>query len=129
MSPKIKLALLVHEGSAQTNLKAIRAAIEEGRINAEIVAVISDKEIPTPILEKTAPDYICLAGWSKIIPDEMIRRYENRILNLHPGLIPDSVSGKVLNPDNTEGLWNKGMYASKAIKNFLDQKATYAGSS
>ncbi len=120
---------MVHEGGSQTNLKAIRDIIDKGKLNAEISAVISDKENPMPILEKISPDYICLAGWNKIIPDEMIKKNENKILNLHPGLIPDTIDGKVLNPDNSEGLWNKGMYGNKAIQNFLDQKATFAGSS
>lgn len=126
---KMKLIILVHEGSAQTNLKAIKDAIEKGKINAEISAVIEDKEDAMPVIEKMLPDYICLAGWKKIIPPEMIEKYENKILNLHPGLIPDVVDGKVENPDGTEGLWNKGLYGDKAIANFLDKKATFAGSS
>jgi len=121
-SKKTKLALLVHEGGTQTNLKAIREAIDNARINAEISAVISDSQDATPILERVSPDYICLA-------DEITEKYANKILNIHPGLIPDIVDGKVLNPDNTKALWNKGMYGNKAIQNFLDQKATYAGSS
>ena len=47
---------------------------------------------------------------------------------MHPGLIPDMKDSSSQNPDGTEALWNKGMYADKAIRNFLDQKATYAGS-
>src|SRR3990167_2821369 len=115
-SKKTKLALLVHEGGTQTNLKAIREAIDNARINAEISAVISDSQDATPILERVSPDYICLAGWKKIIPDEITEKYANKILNIHPGLIPDIVDGKVLNPDNTKALWNKGMYGNKAIK-------------
>ena len=126
---KIKLAILVHEGGTQTNLKAIRDGIDTGKINAEISAVISDTEESMPILEKISLDYICLAGWKKIISNEMIKKYENKILNLHPGLIPDTITGEILNPDNTKALWNKGMYGDKAIANFLDQKSTYAGSS
>ncbi len=126
---KKKLAILVHEGGAQTNLKAIRDEIDAGKINAEISVVISDREEPMPILEKVSPDYICLAGWKKIIPEMMIIKYENKIFNLHPGLIPDTINGEILNPDNTKALWNKGMYGDKAIKNFLDQKSTFAGSS
>ena len=126
---KIKLAILVHEGGAQTNLKAIRAAIDEGKLDAEISAIISDKEDATSIIDKISPDYICLAGWKKIVPDEMIKKYENTILNLHPGLIPDTINGNVENSDGTKALWNKGMYGDKAIHNFLDQKATFAGSS
>lgn len=128
-SVKLKLAVLVHEGGTQTNLKAIREAIDKGKINAEILAVISDKDNPIPILDKVLPDYICLCGWKKIIPDEMIKTYENKILNLHPGLIPDTIDGNLENPDGTKALWNKGMYGAKAIQNFLDQKATFAGSS
>ena len=126
---KFILALLVHEGGTQTNLKSIREAVEQGKINARISAVVSDNNNPMPILEKMSPDYICLAGWKKIIPDELVTKYKDRILNLHPGLIPDNADGQVMNPDNTTALWNKGMYGSRAIQNFLDQKATYAGSS
>ncbi len=126
---KLKLAILVHEGGTQTNLKAIRDAIEKCKINAEISAVISDKENAMPIIERVSPDYVCLSGWKKIIPNEMIEKYENKILNLHPGLIPNTIDGIVENPDGTKALWNKGMYGSKAIQNFLDQKATFVGSS
>src|SRR3989344_6421388 len=126
---KKKLALLVHEGSTQTNRKAIEHAINEERIDALISVVVSDIEDPVPVLERVSPDFICLAGWKKIIPLETVKKYEDRILNIHPGLIPDTKDGNVLNPDNTIALWNKGMYGDKAIQNFLDQRSTYAGSS
>ncbi len=135
---KIKLIILIHEGGAQTNLQAIKEAIKKNEIKAEISAVISDQEDALPIIERILPDYVCLCGWRKIIPKEIIKKYENKILNLHPGLIPDSRSlayGKLhkqgfwKNPDGTEALWNKGMYGNRAIQNFLDKKATYAGAS
>jgi phosphoribosylglycinamide formyltransferase-1 len=129
LKTKTKLAVLVHAGGTHTNLKAIHRAVEDGRIYAEISAVINDSKDATPILEKISPDYICLAGWKKIIPDEMVKNYTNKILNVHPGLIPDKVDSVVNNPDGTVAPWNKGMYADKAIQNFLDHKATYAGSS
>jgi len=129
---KIKLVLLVHEGSAQTNLKAIGNAIYKNKINAEISAVISRKEDTLSTIERILPDYICLCGWKKTIPNKVIKKYKNKILNLHPGLIPDTLdknAKKIRNPDNTEALWNKGMYGNRAIANFLDKKATFAGSS
>ncbi|MEK9181416.1 MAG: formyltransferase family protein [Patescibacteria group bacterium] len=113
---KVKLVLLVHEGSTQTNLRAIRESIEKGSINAEISAVVSDSEDAMPIINRVLPYYICLAGWKKIIPEEIIKKYANKILNIHPGLIPDTLDGNILNPDNTEALWNKGMYGNKAIR-------------
>ena len=148
---KTKLAVLISDTGTGTNLRAIIAGIQEGKIKAEICAVISDKAYAPgleharnhglkieicpsksellPLLKKMAPDYICLAGWKQIILDEVILAYPNKILNLHPGLIPERTDGSVKNPDGTEALWNKGKLGNKAIQNFLDQKATFAGSS
>ena len=148
---KLKLAVLISNAGTGTNLQAIINGIESGEINAEICAVVSDrddalgldrarkhnlnieicktKEDLLPLLQKLNPDYICLAGWKQIILDEVILTFPNKILNLHPGLIPDTEAGEVENPDDTKALWNKGMLTDKAIQNFFDQKSTYAGSS
>lgn len=120
-----KLAVLIAKNGAGTNLKAIRRAIETRKLQAKIMVVISDTYKK---LDNYQVDYICLAGWKKIIPDRTIQLFKERILNIHPGLIPDELEGKVINPDGTEGLWNRGKYMDQAIKNFLDKKATYAGS-
>ncbi len=148
---KLKLAILVSDAGTGTNLQAIIDGVEAGKINAEISAVVSDKEnAPAlerakkhnlkieicpkkeallPMLQKLTPDFVCLAGWKQIILDEVITAFPNKILNLHPGLIPDAVDGTVQNPDGTNALWNKSMLTTKAIQNFLDLKSTYAGSS
>ncbi len=34
------------------------------------------------------PDLIVLAGFMVVIPPEMIRAFKNRIINIHPSLIP-----------------------------------------
>jgi len=147
----MNLVILISNAGTGTNLQAIIDAIEGGKIKAEITAVISDKtdakglkrakkhnlkieicpkkEGLLPLLQKLNPDYICLAGWKQIILDEVILAFPNKILNLHPGLIPDTADGVAKNPDNTDGLWNKGMLTDKAVANFLKQNATYAGSS
>ena len=39
-------------------------------------------------MEKLQPDLIVLAGFLVVIPPAMIRRYPNRIINIHPSLIP-----------------------------------------
>lgn len=148
---KIKLVVLISDVGAGTNLQAIIDGVNTEKINGEICAVISDtvnalglerakknnlrieicqtKEELLPLLQKLNPDFICLAGWKQIILNEVIENFPNKILNLHPGLIPNKTNGTVKNPDNTEALWNKGMLTTKAIQNFLDKKATYAGSS
>lgn len=43
-------------------------------------------------IDELNPDLIVLAGCLIKIPDEMIKAYENRIINIHPSLIP-SFSG------------------------------------
>lgn len=144
-----KLAVLISNKGTGTNLQAIIDGIESEKINAEIVAVVSDtqeslglkratkhhlpikispkKEDLLPLLQKLSPDFICLAGWKQIILDKVIDSFPNRILNTHPGLISDTIDGIVKNPDGTKALWNKGKMTQKAIQNFLDNKATYAG--
>ena len=146
-----KLAVLISNKGTGTNLQAIIDGVESGKINAQIVSVISDtpealglkrarehnlhieicpkKEDLLPLLQKLSPDYICLAGWKQIIVNDVIYAYPNRILNLHPGLIPDSAYEVVKSPDGTNGLWNKGKLTDIAIRNFLDKNCTYAGSS
>lgn len=39
-------------------------------------------------LNRLNPDLIVLAGFLVVIPKEMIKQYENRIINIHPSLIP-----------------------------------------
>ncbi len=144
-----RLVVLISNKGTGTNLQAIIDGVKRGKINAKIVAVVSDtpeaqglgrakkyklpikicpkKENLLPLLKKLNPDYICLAGWKQIILPEVIDAYPNKILNTHPGLIPDTLDGVVKNPDKTNALWNKGKLTDKAIQNFLDSKATYAG--
>lgn len=146
-----KIAVLISNKGKGSNLQAIANAVKSQKINAKIVVVISDtqeapglaharhhklkieispkKENLLLVLKKYNPDYVALAGWKQIITDDVIKTYKNKILNVHPGLIPDLQDGYVKNPDGTKALWNKGKLAQKAIQNFLDEKATYAGSS
>src|SRR3989344_1662150 len=145
-----KLAVLISTVGTGSNLQAIIDAIEADKLNAKIVLVISDskeafgirraekhglkvaicpkKENLLPILEAIKHDYVVLAGWKQIVSDEVIAKFQNRILNLHPGLVPDSLRGSVRNPDGSPALWNRGLLAEYAIKNFLEKRATYAGS-
>ena len=111
---KVRTAVLVSGGG--TNLQAIIDAVGSGRIkSAEIALVASNKAnayalerakiagIPgfvfkdeAELLEKLKEDeieLIVLAGFLKILSADFIRHYENRIINVHPSLIP-SFCGK-----------------------------------
>ncbi len=39
-------------------------------------------------IEKYAPDLIVLAGFMRILTENFIHRFENKILNIHPSLLP-----------------------------------------
>jgi len=145
-------AILISNAGKGTNLQAIIDAIESNILQATIEIVISGSrdtyglerakkhKIPAIYLDKKSNiedflrkqytvDFVVLVGWKRIIPESFITVFQNRILNLHPGLIPDAMNTAVHNPDGTKGLWNKGMMTDKAIQNYFDKKATYAGSS
>src|SRR3989344_7066327 len=121
----LRIAILISNAGTGTNLQAIIDGVEEGKIKGEICAVISDtidslglerarkhnlrieicptKTALLSLLQKLNLDYVCLAGWKQIILDEVINVFPNKILNLHPGLIPDAVDGVVKNPDGSDG--------------------------
>lgn len=144
-----KIVVLISNAGTGTNLQAIIDGVNSGEINAKITTVISDtedvfglkrarknnilikivpkKEELLSLLKKISPDYICLAGWKQIILDDVIDAFPNRILNTHPGLIPDTLDGVVKNPDGTKAIWNKGKMTDKAMQNFLETDVTYAG--
>ena len=147
----IKIAVLISDKGKGTNLQAIIDAIKSGKINGEIVAVVSDtmdaaglsrakknnlqiaicpeKNQLKRILLKFQPDFVALAGWKQIITDAVLNSFQHQIINLHPGLVPNTINGTVKNPDGTDALWNRGLLAEKAINNFLQSNATYGGSS
>jgi len=41
------------------------------------------------LLEAHHVDFIALAGYMKMVPPELIARYRNRIVNIHPALLPE----------------------------------------
>ena len=144
------LAILISDAGTGTNLQAIIDAVKNKKLKAKIKIVISSSKdafglqrgkengIPTMVVDKKDNlekilvdekiDLIVLAGWKLIIPQSLIDTFKNKVLNLHPGLIPDTMDGTVNNPDGTKGLWNRGKLTDIAIQNFLDKKSTYAGS-
>lgn len=106
-----------------SNLQAVIDAIEAGQIQAQIVAVISNKKEaaalerarthglpdvfvdPKPfagrtdsreaydralleVLEKNQVELVLLAGYMKIVTAVLVNAYANRMMNIHPSLLP-----------------------------------------
>lgn len=72
-------------------------AIDRAKKHGIKTAVFSKKDYPdlqtlyselTYLLNISRVDYIILAGWLKIIPSEFIETFKDRIINIHPSLIP-----------------------------------------
>ena len=40
------------------------------------------------VLDEARPDFICLAGYMRLLGAAFIERWRNRILNIHPSLLP-----------------------------------------
>jgi phosphoribosylglycinamide formyltransferase-1 len=48
----------------------------------------SDKEYFLPLIQSYNPDLIVLAGFLLLVPTYLIEQYPNRIINIHPALLP-----------------------------------------
>lgn len=116
MSAPKKLGILI--SGRGSNFEAIANSIQAGRLQAEIAIVISNradaaglesakrrglnaKLIPSKgrtreehdaevaaALREARVDLICLAGYMRLLSPEFIRAFPNRILNIHPSLLP-----------------------------------------
>lgn len=111
---RTRIAVLVSGGG--TNLQALIDASKSGIISSgQIVLVVSDnkeafalkraeehhitaltmesEEELIKYLEDNSIELVVLAGFMKILSEKFIKAYENRIINIHPSLIP-SFAGK-----------------------------------
>lgn len=109
------IRIVVMGSTRGTDLGYLYEAIDAGRLNAKIVAVLSDKEeayilqrakergTPTYVLEDDVEpayivdelrfDLIVLIGYMKILSKKFVKLYENRIINVHPSLLPAFAGG------------------------------------
>ncbi len=117
----IKLAVLGSTNG--TDLRAIMAAISKGELEAEVSVVISNRksayilkrarnyDVPaifishkekareefdaemTTVLNKHGVDLVLLIGFMRILSSEFCRVWQNKLLNVHPSLLPKYAGG------------------------------------
>ena len=66
-------------------------------------------------------DLIVLAGFLVVIPPEMIRKYVNRIINIHPSLIPSFCGTGYYGLKVHEGALARGVKVTGATCHFVDE--------
>ncbi|HWZ46472.1 MAG TPA: phosphoribosylglycinamide formyltransferase [Candidatus Saccharimonadales bacterium] len=116
MTPLKKLGILL--SGRGSNFEAIADSIQAGRLAAEIALVVSNRAeapgiasaqrrgLPTRLvlskgrareehdaavvreLRAAGVELVCLAGYMRLLSPVFVRSYPNRILNIHPSLLP-----------------------------------------
>jgi phosphoribosylglycinamide formyltransferase-1 len=97
-----------------SNFEAIMQRVASGELDAQCISLITYAPhckaidvakkygVPTrlvedsnilSILQNENPNLIAMSGYMRKIPDSVIEHFENRILNIHPSLLP-SFGGK-----------------------------------
>ena len=112
--------------SNNPNCGAIKFAEE----NSIPIFIINAARYPNPhtqdefLLEaclKAEIDLICLAGFMKMLPQNIVKHYEYRILNIHPGLLPEFGGKGFYGTRVHEAVINTGKRESGATVHFVDE--------
>ena len=72
-------------------------------------------------MDELNPDLIVLAGFLVVIPPEMIAKYRNRIINIHPSLIPSFCGTGLLWIEVHEAALARGVKVVGATVHFVDE--------
>ncbi len=72
-------------------------------------------------VREAEPDLIVLAGFLVVIPKEMIAEYTNKIINIHPSLIPSFCGTGYYGMKVHEGALNRGVKITGATVHFVDE--------
>ena len=72
-------------------------------------------------LDSCQPDLIVLAGFLVVIPEKMIEKYRNRIINIHPSLIPSFCGTGYYGLKVHEGVLGRGVKVTGATVHFVDE--------
>ncbi len=78
-------------------------------------------ELLTDTCLKAEINLICLAGYMKMLPPAFVKQYENKILNIHPGLLPEFGGKGFFGMRVHEAVINSGKRESGATVHFVDE--------
>lgn len=139
----LNIAVLISGGGS--NLQSIIDGCESGYINGIVKLVISNKDnvygleraikhnIKTfvekedekiiDLLNKENIDLVVLAGYLKIISPKFVEAFRNKIINIHPSLIPAFCGEGYYGKKVHESVISYGVKLSGATVHFVDEGA------
>jgi len=85
----------------------------------------SDQEVSSKILkvlEKYQVDFILLAGYMKKVDLSVITKYKNRIINIHPALIPSFCGEKMYGENVHKAVLDYGCKITGVTVHFVDEE-------
>lgn len=85
-SDKVNVALVV---ANKTGIPALEKAERLG-VPTRVLpkADLNREDVVLPLMKEYSIDFIVLAGFLLVIPDFLIHKYDHRMINLHPALLP-----------------------------------------
>ncbi len=72
-------------------------------------------------IDEVSPDLVVLAGFLVVIPEEVIIKYRNRIINIHPSLIPSFCGTGYYGLKVHEAALERGVKVTGATVHFVDE--------
>ena len=72
-------------------------------------------------LKRSEADLVVLAGCLVVIPEKIVEQYENRIINIHPSLIPSFCGKDYYGLKVHEGVLARGVKVTGATVHFVDK--------
>ena len=139
----VKIGVLISGGG--TNLQAVIDGCENKSINGQVKVVISNKEDAyglerarnhkikaicekdenkiIEILKENEVELVILAGYLKIVSPKLVNEYRNKIINIHPSLIPAFCGKGYYGEKVHQGVIDYGAKVTGATVHFVDEGA------
>jgi len=141
--PGIKVALVVSnkadayglQRALKHNLPAIYLPWEQRPVGAQFIApeiiapklTMSESESRlTTLLHLFQVDLIVLAGWMRILSAAFLEQFPQRVINIHPALLPDDGTGSTFTTKN--GIQIPAFRGLHAVRQALDAGVKITGS-
>ena len=98
------------ERAKKENIKTLLALRENFKTREDFENKIINQ------LEKDNIELICLAGFMRVLSPEFVKRYKNRILNIHPALLPSFKGAEAIKDAFEHGVKITGVTVHFATK-------------